>query len=296
MPAQREVGMRWERREWTAAHELAATSIADAALAMLTLDAVPSRGGHLRSVVSKGSGTLWRSAWRRFRVRGWATFLGPSVPAVDLGAYATASRPDAVALSCSLPILLPGAHRCIRACRAGGLPVLVAGAGFPPDGRHAVALGAGAWAQDPVAGVGHLECWLDASPPIGNSGPEPEEEDLLLEISHAELVAEALHRLVSQAPTGLRAWSTFRRLPSASTWRWPQGRAPPSSRVRAAVGVDSHHRARQHIVGGAGLGVRLRLWTTRAWCPRCGSARPVPPQLSSGPFPSSAGRFDQRLT
>jgi methanogenic corrinoid protein MtbC1 len=201
-PAQREVGVRWERREWTVAQEHAATAITDAALALVTLDDITPRLGHVLVGCVEGEWHMMpaRMAAEIFRERGWAmTFLGPSVPAVDLAAYVAATRPDAVALSCSLAILLPGAQRCILACREEDVPVLAGGAGFASDGRYAVALGANAWVQDPVAGVGYLESWLDAPPPSGQPTRRPDDEDRMLEASHAELLSEAFQRLAPRA-------------------------------------------------------------------------------------------------
>ena len=202
-PAQREVGMRWERRQWTVAQEHAATAITDAALALVTLDDIASPRGHVIVGCVEGEWHMMaaRMAAEIFRERGLAmTFLGPSVPAVDLGAYVAATRPDAVALSCSLAILLPGAQRCISACREEDVPVLAGGAGFASDGRYAVALGANAWVQDPVAGVGYLERWLDVPPPSSHPGRQPDDEDRMLEASHAELLSEAFQRLALHIP------------------------------------------------------------------------------------------------
>ena len=204
-PAQREVGVRWERRQCTVAQEHAATAITDAALALVTLDDIASPLGHVLVGCVEGEWHLMaaRMAAEIFRERGWATtFLGPSVPAVDLAAYVAATRPDAVALSCSLAILLPGAQRCILACREKDVPVLAGGAGFASDGRYAVALGASAWAEDPVAGVGHLESLLDAPLPRRQPRRRPDDENRMLEASHAELLSEAFQRLAPRvAPT-----------------------------------------------------------------------------------------------
>lgn len=201
-PAQLEVGLRWERRQWTVAQEHAATAIADAALALVTLDEIEPRGGHVLVGCVEGEWHILaaRMAAEVLRARGWeVTFLGPSVPALDLAAYASTTRPDAVALSCSVSILLPGARRCIRACREEGFPVLAGGAGFASDGRYAAALGADAWVNDPVAGANRLDRWLDAPPPPGPTWPEGLDEEELreLEASHADLAATALQRLES---------------------------------------------------------------------------------------------------
>lgn len=203
-PAQREVGVRWERRQWTVAQEHAATAITDAALALVTLDDIAPRMGHVVVGCVEGEWHMMaaRMAAEVFRERGWAmTFLGPSVPAVDLAAYVAATRPDAVALSCSLAILLPSAQRCILACREVDVPVLAGGAGFASDGRYAVALGANAWVPDPVVGVGYLERWLEASPRSGQPSCRPDDEDRMLEASHATLLSEAFERLAPRVPS-----------------------------------------------------------------------------------------------
>jgi hypothetical protein len=169
----------------------------------VTLDEAPTRGGHVLVGCVEGEWHMLaaRMAAEVLRVRGWSvTFLGPSVPAVDLGTYVTATAPDAVALSCSLTVLLPGAERCIRACREEGLPVLAGGAGFAPDGRYAGALGADGWAPDPVAASRQLDSWLDAPQPAGTPGHRTDSEDRALQAARTELVGEALGRLLARAP------------------------------------------------------------------------------------------------
>jgi methanogenic corrinoid protein MtbC1 len=200
-PVQREVGLRWERREWSVAEEHAATAIVDVTLAMVTLDEPPSDGRHVVVACVEGE---WHSLTARmaaeiFRHRGWSvTFLGPSVPPGDLGAYAAESAPDAVALSSTLPILLPGARRCIAACRDQGVPVLAGGPGFGPDGRYAGLLGADGWEPGAVAGTARLDRWLESPPQDRLPGLDPDEEQQRLEDSRTDLVARALQR----APAG----------------------------------------------------------------------------------------------
>lgn len=201
-PAQREVGRRWEQGRWTVAQEHAATAVTDTALGLLALDAQPSGQG--RAIVACAEGE-WhtlpaRMAAEILRIRGWdVTFLGPSLPADDLGWYVERQRPDAVGLSCSMPVALKGAARSIEACRRSGVPVLAGGAGFGPGGRYARKVGATAWAPDPVAAVDLLERWRDAGPPP----PMPVgagEEHLALEREREEIVAAALAALHSRAP------------------------------------------------------------------------------------------------
>ena len=204
-PAQREVGLRWERREWNVAQEHAAAAIADAALAVLALGDVAVHRGLVLVGCVEGEWHMLaaRMAAEVFRRRGWSvTFLGPSVPALDLAAYAAATAPDAVALSCSLPTSLPGAQRCIHACREEGVAVLVGGAGFGPDGRYAGSVGADAWDADPVWGVRRLDGWLEEPPPARSALAPPDDEQMVLEASRPGLVAQALHRMTSHLPDG----------------------------------------------------------------------------------------------
>lgn len=209
-PAQREVGRRWEQGRWTVAQEHAATAVSDTALGLLALDAHPRGKG--RAIVACAEGE-WhtlpaRMAAEILRIRGWdVTFLGPSLPAADLGWYVERQRPDAVGLSCSMPVSLKGAARSIDACRRAGVPVLAGGAGFGPGGRYARRLGASAWAPDPVAAVGILESWRDAGPPA----PAPAgagDDHLVLERRKDEIVTAALGALHSDAP-GARDALTF---------------------------------------------------------------------------------------
>lgn len=58
------------------------------------------------------------------------------------------TAPDVLALSSSITTRLPRAHAAVTAVQALGVPVLVGGAAFGPDGRYARLLGADAWAPD----------------------------------------------------------------------------------------------------------------------------------------------------
>ncbi|MDQ3896206.1 MAG: cobalamin-dependent protein [Actinomycetota bacterium] len=193
-PAEREVGLRWQRRRWNVAQEHAATAIVESELAMLAFDEVvePTIG---RMVVACVEGE-WHSLPARMasellRLGGWdVTFLGPSVPADDLAAHVRQLAPDAVGLSCSVPLFLKGAHRSIVACRAAGVPVVTGGTGFGDDGRYAVRLGADGWTADPRRAPAIL-----GERPGDGSRPPPDEEHLRLEAVRPDLVARALDGL-----------------------------------------------------------------------------------------------------
>ncbi|MDQ3640024.1 MAG: cobalamin-dependent protein, partial [Actinomycetota bacterium] len=221
-PAQREVGRRWEDGRWSVAQEHAATAVTDTALGLLALDAEPNGNGR-HAVVACVEGE-WHSLPARMaaevlRLRGWhVTFLGGSVPADDLARYAAAHRPDAVGLSCSMPVSLKGAARSIAACRRVGVPVLAGGSGFGPEGRYAARLGASTWAGDPVVAATLLESGLHGGSPSsvapedadGDEHRELErEKDDIVSVAVAQLenddarVREALTFLVSTLESAL---------------------------------------------------------------------------------------------
>ena len=199
-PAQREVGRRWEDGRWSVAEEHAATAVTDTALGLLALDAEPKRDGR-HAVVACVEGE-WhvlpaRMAAEVLRLRGWhVTFMGASVPADELARYASARRPDVVGLSCAMPISLKGAARSIQACQEVGVPVLVGGDGFGPEGRYAFRLGASAWVPASAVAVGSPDQWLDRP----SSAPHPrtaagDEEHFGLEQEKDDIVSAAVARL-----------------------------------------------------------------------------------------------------
>ena len=210
-PAEREVGLRWQRRQWNVAQEHAATSIVESELALLTFD-VGRPPAARRMVVACVEGE-WHSLPARMAsellaFRGWdVTFLGPSVPADDLAAHIRQLAPDAVGLSCSVPLFLKGALRSIQACRAAGVPVVTGGAGFGAGGRYAMLLGADGWTDDPR----RAPDLLGGSTTTGRDW-QPDDEHLRLEAVRPELVAGTLEVLLGEhdGAMGGRAVSELR--------------------------------------------------------------------------------------
>lgn len=153
VPAQREVGLRWQRADWSVADEHAATAVVDASLAMLEQNAALAEpSGRLVVVASPES--EWHSLPARFaayllREAGWEVrFLGPSLPADHLREYLARLAPQALVLSATMPTSLPGAARCIDAAHDLRVPVVAGGAAFGTDAARAHLLGADAWYSD----------------------------------------------------------------------------------------------------------------------------------------------------
>ncbi|MEV7323149.1 B12-binding domain-containing protein [Streptomyces sp. NPDC093970] len=148
------VGQEWAANRFTVAQEHAATAINERAVAALAAHpaarTAPSRG---RITVACVDGE-WHALPARLlsevlKLRGWRVdYLGAQVPTPHLISHLHTTPADAVALSSSIATRLPTAHAAITACQAIGVPVLVGGAAFGPDGRYARLLGADAWAPD----------------------------------------------------------------------------------------------------------------------------------------------------
>lgn len=150
--AQGEVGRRWAVDEWSVAQEHRATSIGEDVVQALARDIdAPSTG---RRVILSCVDGEWHTLPGRIltavlRSEGYeVTYLGASVPARHLTAMLHDDGPDVVALSCALPTALPAARDTIELSRAAGIPVVVGGRGFGPEGRWGLALGASSWAAD----------------------------------------------------------------------------------------------------------------------------------------------------
>jgi len=133
------------------------------------------------------------------RLHGWSvTFLG-SVPAEHLARFLADNRPVAVALSCAVPLFLPGAVRSIAAAHDVGVPVLAGGRAFGHSSRRAVTVGADAWAGDASSAAGVFTEWLRAAPQLAQP-----DVDLgtwqQLELVRPSLVSESLRRLSETVP------------------------------------------------------------------------------------------------
>lgn len=192
--AQRAVGERWQRGEWTVAQEHAASAMAIAATntVMRHVRQLPITRGR---VVVACSEREWHALPAMIidcalRARGWnTTLLGASTSLLRLDQHLQDLGPEAVAVSCSMLGALPTTRRFIEASTAAGVPVVVGGSAFGNDGLRARALGATAWARDAqgaVAAMDGLPAVVPPAPPLpeGSTG-----EQAGLELDHRRLIA-----------------------------------------------------------------------------------------------------------
>ncbi|MFD4676111.1 B12-binding domain-containing protein [Lentzea sp. NPDC058450] len=150
---QHRVGSEWAANRISVAQEHAITAINDRAVTALSINRPRLEPVHGRVTVACVDGE-WHALPARLlaevlTLRGFAVdYLGAQVPASHLITYLHRTGPDVVALSSSIATRLPTAHATMTACQAAGVPVMVGGAAFGPDGAHARRFGANAWAAD----------------------------------------------------------------------------------------------------------------------------------------------------
>jgi MerR family transcriptional regulator, light-induced transcriptional regulator len=202
---QRKVGHLWQHNDWTVADEHAATAIADLALTAACFEA----GRHPRAaggpVVVVCAEEEWhvlpaRMFAEQLRAAGWdVTFLGASTPAEHLQRFLAAAPPAAAAVSCTVPLHLPGARRAVSACHAASVPVLAGGAAFGAAPDRAAAIGADAWASTAQQAAAILTGWASSRPPLAvplvDEGPA-----LALAAERPPIVERAMSVLASRFP------------------------------------------------------------------------------------------------
>lgn len=204
------VGEEWAANRISVAQEHAATAINERVIGTLALTGGRSTGGRGRVTVACVDGE-WHALPARLlaevlRLRDFTVdYLGAQVPSAHLITHLHRTGPDAVALSSSLATRLPTAHATISACQAAGVPVIVGGPAFGPDGRHARLLGADAWAPDARGAADALTAGLPApahphSQPLDDLPHLADQEFTLVSRTTPQLVAAVLDRLPERVP------------------------------------------------------------------------------------------------
>jgi methanogenic corrinoid protein MtbC1 len=169
-----EVGHRWQTARWNVADEHIATAIVDLALAV-AITGVRTGSSPLGSILLGCAEEEWHTTPARMmaaqlEARGWAvTFLGASLPSDHLVGYLDRNPVNAVALSCTVPIHLLGAHRLIAAAHSAGVPVLAGGRAFGDRGVRATSVGADAWAATADDADRVLRTWLHSRPSLNRA-------------------------------------------------------------------------------------------------------------------------------
>ncbi|SEO71949.1 cobalamin B12-binding domain-containing protein [Actinacidiphila rubida] len=208
-PLQAKVGAEWAANRLNVAQEHAASAITERVIGALAHHPATRTEPRLGRITVACVDQEWHALPARLlaevlALRGWQVdFLGAQVPTPHLIAHLHASGSDAVALSSSLPTRLPAAHAAITGCQAIGVPVIVGGAAFGPDGRNARLLGANAWAPDARAAALALSAGLPG--PDLAAGRQQIDDLPHLADQEYTLVARAQRDIVRKVLTQLEA-------------------------------------------------------------------------------------------
>ncbi len=204
-PAQRQVGDRWQRGEITVADEHLASGVTESALyALASAPPAPRLQGSVVVACAPGD---WHSIAghmiaEQLQAGGVATaFLGASTPAADVGRFLAKYRPDALAVTCALPLFFTGFTELTNAAHALDVPVIAGGRSFDEHPEWAIRIGADAYAPDVARALEVLAEWRVTPPRVS---PEPIVTDVglsKLEARADEFAARAITELTTRFPT-----------------------------------------------------------------------------------------------
>lgn len=202
--AQREVGERWLSDQWSVADEHLVSGVTQKALDAVS-NAVEPPTPHGFVIVACAEGD-WHSLpaqmfAEQLRTHGFSVaFLGASTPVDHVAKLIVRHRPDALAVSCNLPLYFSGLTRLADAAHGAGVPVLAGGRALGPDARRAIALGADGWAVTVTDAVTVLDGWQAPPPQIPAARTIFDPAALHLDASSASLAAAAFDGLLVQFP------------------------------------------------------------------------------------------------
>lgn len=221
-PVQNQVGREWAANRLTVTQEHAATAINDHLITVIAHHRASKPAIKAGSVTVACADGEWHALPARLlaevlRMRGWQVdYVGAHVPTSHLIPHLRDTRPDALALSCSIPTRLPTAHAAIISSQAAGMTVLAGGAAFGTDGRFAYQLGADAWAPDAKGAAERLRTGFPSVSAASSRQPAEDlphladQEHALVGRSATQLVKGTLAQMVDRFPP-MRAYGEVQR-------------------------------------------------------------------------------------
>jgi methanogenic corrinoid protein MtbC1 len=203
--SQREVGERWLVNKLTVADEHFASGITQKALdAVSNAIDVPSTEGNVIVACAEGD---WHSLPAQMfaellHSRGFTVaFLGASTPVDHVAGMLRRRRPDALAVSCNLPLFFGGLTRLADAAHAEGIPVIAGGRALGDGPDRAIHLGADAWAAGIADAEPILRSWQHKAPAVAALSTMSDSAALFLGLSAAsEIAARAFEDLSAVYP------------------------------------------------------------------------------------------------
>ena len=202
--AQRESGDRWWRDEWTVADEHIVSGVTQRSLDAVANSVAPPTGAG--SVVVACAEGDWHSLPAQMcaevmRASGFVvSFLGASTPSDHVERMLRRDRPDAVIVTCNLPLFFGGVARIADASHRCGTPVIAGGRALLSGPQRALRLGADAWVPDIAGLVMKVGEWV-TNPPSPSAEPTNlNGVALQLDLDSPDLGAAAFDSMIASCP------------------------------------------------------------------------------------------------
>ncbi len=207
METERSVGQRWAQGDYLVAEEHAVTASIETVISLLAgMFDQPEDAAPVVIATAEGDDHSLpaRALAAQLLFAGYRTvFLGADLPGDDLVEFLEADPPAAMVLSAAMSGHLLGARSVINAAHQAGVPVLVGGKAFGPDGVWAEVVGADGWVQNLRDVQGVIDDWVEDPPELsGSTELSPELAELVSNRSLA--VARAEQALGQNPPSRLR--------------------------------------------------------------------------------------------
>lgn len=202
--AQRRLGELWQANQLNVADEHLATAVAQTTLHALA-STTPAGDFDLGLVVVVCAEGDWHGlAAHMFaeQLRSHSigvAYLGASTPAEHVARFIDRRRPDALAVSCNLPIFYAGITRLADEAHAQGVPVLVGGRALAAD-TTARLLGADGWAHNLPGALELLAGWRDRPPPVPSRATDLLNAAIELDAGAEKIASAAFDDLMQQSP------------------------------------------------------------------------------------------------
>ena len=194
METERSVGHRWAQGDYLIPEEHAVTAAIETVISLLTgMFDQPEDGPLVVIATAQGDDHSLpaRAISAHLLFQGYRTiFLGADIPGEQLTEFLEAEEPVALVLSVAMSTHLLGARSVVEAAHAAGVPVLVGGKAFGPDGAWSAAVGADGWVASLREVEDVVERWVE-SPPELRDVPDLTEALVSLRENRSTIVAQA---------------------------------------------------------------------------------------------------------
>ncbi len=191
MATERSVGRRWEIADYTVSEEHVATATIETVISLLAgmLDQ-PEDAPHVVVATAQGDNHSLpgRAIAANLLFLGYrTTFLGANVPGRDLKSFLEDEPPVAVVVSAAMTSHLLGARAVVQAAHDAGVPAVVGGKAFGPEGEWAEAVGADAWLGSLRDVEGIIEMWVGEAPEPAEAPQLSEEVEEMVSVRSSVL-------------------------------------------------------------------------------------------------------------